>query len=66
MTRSKATRWFAMTLVMVAGMLGLAGAVGCEGDYVYAGDFYEPTVQPMDFSPYGYDYSFYDILTSDI
>jgi len=55
-----------MTLVMVAGMLGLAGAVGCEGDYVYAGDFYEPTVQPMDFSPYGYDYSFYDILTSDI
>ncbi|MBN2447863.1 MAG: hypothetical protein JXO22_14115 [Phycisphaerae bacterium] len=24
-------------------------------DYVEAGDFYEPSVQPMDFSPFGYD-----------
>ncbi|HSW44809.1 MAG TPA: hypothetical protein VLM89_04495 [Phycisphaerae bacterium] len=40
--------------LMLAGLLGMTGAIGCD-DYVAAGDFYEPTVQPMDFSPYGYD-----------
>jgi len=40
-------------------------ATGCD-DYVAAGDFNEPSVQPADFSPYGYDYDMYDIFTSDI
>ncbi len=38
---------------------------GCEEDYVMAGDFMTPTVEPMDFSPYGYDYSLYDVLTEE-
>lgn len=30
------------------------------------GDFMTPTVEPMDFSPYGYDYDMYDLYTEDI
>ena len=46
--------------------LGLAVTLaGCDDGYVAAGDFYTPTVEPMDFSPYGYDYSVYDVLTGE-
>lgn len=50
---------------VLAAVLSLSVLTGCD-DYVMAGDFYEPSVPPMDFSPYGYDYSMYDIFTSDI
>lgn len=50
---------------ILAAVLGLSALTGCD-DYVMAGDFYEPSVAPMDFSPYGYDYSMYDLFTSDI
>ncbi len=36
---------------------------GSRDDSVAAGDFLTPGVAPADFSPYGYDYSMYDILT---
>lgn len=56
-----------MGMAMACAGLILLGvlATGCD-DYVAAGDFYEPSVQPADFSPYGYDYDMYDIFTSDI
>ncbi|GMU21091.1 MAG: hypothetical protein AMXMBFR13_11850 [Phycisphaerae bacterium] len=45
-----------------ASFLGLAALTGCD-EYGYGGDYY---VEPMDFSPYGYDYDMYDIFTSDL
>ncbi len=64
MTRTN-TRKNVVTLVVTiaAIVLGTLGT-GCD-DYVEAGDFMTPTVEPMDFSPYGYDYSVYDLLTGD-
>ncbi len=53
-------------------MLAVAGccltfSTGCDFvDYVMPGDFLTPSVEPMDFSPYGYDYDMYDIFTEDI
>lgn len=56
----------AATAMACAGLILLGVlATGCD-DYVAAGDFSEPSVQPADFSPYGYDYDMYDIFTSDI
>jgi len=54
-----------MVMMVIVGLVGLAAATGCD-DYVEAGDFYEPSVAPADFSPYGYDYDMYDLFTSDI
>lgn len=45
--------------------LGVLSA-GCDDGYVEAGDMYTPSVEPADFSPYGYDYTMYDIFTSDL
>lgn len=57
------------TVLAVLAVLGMAvtvtGLCGCD-DYVMAGDFYTPTVEPADFSPYGYDYSMYDLFTADL
>ncbi|MBN1490442.1 MAG: hypothetical protein JXA69_11050 [Phycisphaerae bacterium] len=52
-------------MMMGLGILAAFGASGCD-DYVEAGDFWAPSVEPMDFSPYGYDYSMYDLFTADI
>lgn len=55
-----------LAILVLAGMgLMAAGLCGCD-DYVAAGDFYSPTVEPADFSPYGYDYSMYDLFTQDL
>ncbi len=54
-----------LMMVMAAASLLLATASGCD-DYVMAGDFTTPTVQPADFSPYGYDYDMYDLFTEDL
>lgn len=52
-------------LMAVLGLAAVVATSGCD-DYVYAGDFLTPSVEPMDFSPYGYDYDMYDIFTEDI
>ncbi len=40
------------------------GSTGCDDTgYYYGGDVY---VDPMDLSPYGYDYDMYDIFTEDL
>ena len=54
-----------LTIVMAFASLMLFATTGCD-DYVEAGDFFTPTVEPMDFSPYGYDYDMYDLYTEDI
>jgi len=53
------------TIVATLAALLLAGIAGCD-DWVQAGDFYTPAVEPADFSPYGYDYDMYDLYTEDI
>ena len=53
-------------LILVAGAGTQLPAAGCSEDYIYAGDFLDPTVEPADFSPYGYDYDMYDLYTEDI
>lgn len=57
--------WIAILMACLAGLLACAASTGCDENYVAAGDFLEPSVQPMDFSPYGYDYSVYDVLTEE-
>lgn len=56
-----------LTIVLVAMGFCLAATSGCD-DYYYpfAGDFMTPSVEPMDFSPYGYDYDMYDLFTEDL
>ncbi|MFH1419682.1 MAG: hypothetical protein ABII12_15520 [Planctomycetota bacterium] len=54
-----------LMIVMAAAGVLLTTASGCD-DYVMPGDFNTPTVEPADFSPYGYDYSMYDLFTEDI
>ena len=65
MTRQITRSRIGIAILGLVSLVGLAAATGCD-DYVYAGDFYEPSVAPMDFSPYGYDYDMYDLFTSDI
>jgi hypothetical protein len=65
MTHITAQRTLTTVLVVLAGLFGLIVGTGCD-DYVAAGDFYDPYVQPADFSPYGYDYDMYDLFTEDI
>lgn len=56
-----------LMITLVAVGCCLAFSTGCDYvDYVWPGDFMTPNVEPMDFSPYGYDYDIYDIFTSDI
>lgn len=52
-------------IVGLMGLLGLGLLSGCD-DSGYGGGFGGSYVEPMDFSPYGYDYSMYDLFTSDI
>jgi len=54
-----------LALVAVLGFC-LAATSGCDDEYVWPGDFMTPTVEPADFSPYGYDYDMYDLYTEDI
>lgn len=53
MTRSSIRNRLVAVAVGFAGLLWCGALLGCD-DYVEAGDFYTPTVEPMDFSPYGY------------
>jgi len=63
MTRGTQRNRLAALVLVVCGFLGVA-AMGCDGGLgAYGGGGY---IEPMDFSPYGYDYSMYDIFTSDI
>lgn len=56
-----------LTVALIVCVLGvMAGTVGCDEGYTYAGDFMTPSVAPADFSPYGYDYDMYDLFTEDI
>ena len=56
-----------MMVGLAAVVLCLTVSTGCDYvDYVMPGDFLTPTVEPMDFSPFGYDYDMYDIFTEDI
>ncbi len=56
-----------MMVTLVAVGCCLTFSTGCDlVDYVMPGDFFTPSVEPMDFSPYGYDYDMYDIFTEDI
>ncbi|MCA9255656.1 MAG: hypothetical protein KDA33_08450 [Phycisphaerales bacterium] len=57
-----------LTIVLMAMGLCLAATSGCDEyyDYAWPGDFLTPSVEPMDFSPYGYDYDMYDLFTEDI
>lgn len=77
MTRQNNNNGMVKILVCVLALFAGVMSVGCDelgwvdaGDFytpaVGAGDFYEPTVEPADFSPYGYDYTMYDLFTEDI
>ncbi len=56
---------FSVGILTASAIILSIAATGCD-EYVEAGDFLTPSVQPMDFSPYGYDYDMYDIFTEDI
>ena len=62
---AKKTRIGGKVLAALAALFILVAASGCD-DYVAAGDFMTPSVEPADFSPYGYDYDMYDLFTEDI
>lgn len=49
-------------LIAAASTLILWGTAGCDDGY-YGGGGY---VDPLDLSPYGYDYDMYDLFTEDI
>ncbi|MCB9853128.1 MAG: hypothetical protein H6819_08530 [Phycisphaerales bacterium] len=55
-----------LTIVLMAMGLSLAATSGCDDYYAWPGDFLTPNVEPMDFSPYGYDYDMYDLFTEDL
>ena len=65
MARTRTQNWLVTVMMVVVGLIGLAATTGCD-EYVEAGDFYGTTVEPADFSPYGYDYDMYDLFTEDI
>lgn len=55
-----------LTIVLVAMGFCLTATTGCDDYYAWPGDYLTPNVEPMDFSPYGYDYDMYDLFTEDI
>ncbi len=66
MTRKNKNNGTAALVLCVAVMLFCAISTGCDEGYVMPGDFMTPSVEPADFSPYGYDYDMYDLFTEDI
>ena len=66
MTRKTNKNWIVALVLCVAAML-CGASTGCdEGYYAMPGDFLTPSVEPADFSPYGYDYDMYDLFTEDL
>lgn len=56
-----------LTIALMAMGFCLVATSGCDDDdFTWPGDFLTPNVEPMDFSPYGYDYDMYDLFTEDI
>jgi len=66
MTRKIKNNGIAALVLCVAALLFCGTSTGCDEGYVMPGDFMTPSVEPMDFSPYGYDYDMYDLYTEDI
>ena len=66
MIRNIKNNWIVAFVLCVAGLLFCGTSTGCDEEYVMPGDFMTPSVEPADFSPYGYDYIMYDLFTQDI
>ncbi|MBN2560582.1 MAG: hypothetical protein JXQ75_06600 [Phycisphaerae bacterium] len=66
MNRINKSNWIVTLALCLAGVFCCATSTGCDEDYVMPGDFLTPSVEPADFSPFGYDYTMYDIFTEDI
>lgn len=67
MIRRTLTNWKVVVVAAVLSAMAMGLASGCD-DYGYygGGGLGGSYVEPMDFSPYGYDYDMYDIFTEDI